>query len=338
MMLAANMFVGPEIDWFKISPLLVMLGGVLLLILAGSLTPQWKKGAYGIVGALTAAGAAVSTALLWRDLGNGAQSSLLANAVTFSKFTLFATFSIAIATLLAILVTSGFLVREDEDSPEIFALILSAAIGGMVMVQANDLIVMFLGLETLSLAFYLLTASSRSRSASGEAGLKYFVLGGFASAFFLYGVALVFGATGSTNIDAIAASLAKDTVLGGSSAMLLAGIALLLVGFALDSQVMFVIAVFVFGVASFANVPAMQLRVMNHGGEGQELAATANISAFNLANAFGGFLGGMVLDSQMGAGMIPYAAVIIPVLGLAFISIVNKRETRAANTVAVPCV
>jgi len=217
MMLAANMFVGPEIDWFKISPLLVMLGGVLLLILAGSLTPQWKKGAYGIVGALTAAGAAVSTALLWRDLGNGAQSSgngaqssLLANAVTFSKFTLFATFSIAIATLLAILVTSGFLVREDEDSPEIFALILSAAIGGMVMVQANDLIVMFLGLETLSLAFYLLTASSRSRSASGEAGLKYFVLGGFASAFFLYGVALVFGATGSTNIDAIAASLSKD--------------------------------------------------------------------------------------------------------------------------------
>jgi NADH-quinone oxidoreductase subunit N len=118
--------------------------------------------------------------------------------LSFSKFTLFATFSIAIATLLSILFTSGFLVREDEDGPEVFALILSAAIGGMVMVQANDLIVMFLGLETLSLAFYLLTASSRTRSASGEAGLKYFVLGGFASAFFLYGVALVFGATGST--------------------------------------------------------------------------------------------------------------------------------------------
>ena len=231
MMLAADMFVGPEIDWFKISPLLVMLGGVLLLILAGSLTPQWKKGAYGVVGALTSAGAAVLTAMLWRDLGDGEPSSLLANSLSFSKFTLFATFSIAIATLLAILVTSGFLVREDEDGPEVFALILSAAIGGMVMVQANDLIVMFLGLETLSLAFYLLTASSRSRSASGEAGLKYFVLGGFASAFFLYGVALVFGATGSTNIEEIAASLAKDTVLGGSSAMLLAGIALLLVGF-----------------------------------------------------------------------------------------------------------
>ena len=231
MMLAANMFVGPSIDWMKISPLLVMLGGVLLLILGGSLTPQWKKGAYGIVGALTAAGAAVLTAMLWRDLGNGEPTTLIANALTYSKFSLFATFTIAVGTLLAIFVTSGFLVREGEDGPEVFALILSASIGGMVMVQANDLIVMFLGLETLSLAFYLLTASSRSRTASGEAGLKYFVLGGFASAFFLYGVALVFGATGSTNIDKIATSLSANTVLGGSSTMLLAGIALLLVGF-----------------------------------------------------------------------------------------------------------
>ena len=231
MMLAANMFIGPAIDWFKVSPFLFMLGGVLLLILAGSLTPQWKSGAYGIVGALTAAGSAVCTAMLWRDLGDGKPTSLLANSLSFSKFSLFATFSIAIATLLAILVASGFLVREGEDGPEVFALILSASIGGMVMVQANDLIVMFLGLETLSLAFYLLTASSRGRSASGEAGLKYFVLGGFASAFFLYGVALVFGASGSTNIEKIATSLSKDMVLGGSSSMLLAGIALLLVGF-----------------------------------------------------------------------------------------------------------
>lgn len=225
------MFVGPAIDWMKISPLLVMLGGVLLLILGGSLTPQWKKGAYGIVGALTSAVSAACVALLWRDFGNGESTTLIANALTFNKFSLFATFTIAIGTLLSVLITSDFLVREGEDGPEVFALMLSAAIGGMVMVQANDLIVLFLGLETLSLAFYLLTASSRSRSASGEAGLKYFVLGGFASAFFLYGVALVFGATGSTNIDKIASSLSANTVLGGSSTMLLAGIALLLVGF-----------------------------------------------------------------------------------------------------------
>ena len=103
-------------------------------------------------------------------------------------------------------------------------------------------------------------------------------------------------------------------------------VSLLLVGVAVESKVMFVATAFVFGIASFANVPAMQLRVMNHGGEGQELAATANISAFNLANAFGGFLGGMVLDSQLGASMIPYAAIIVPLIGLLFIAKANRGE------------
>ncbi|PKH09362.1 MFS transporter [Moritella sp. Urea-trap-13] len=101
-------------------------------------------------------------------------------------------------------------------------------------------------------------------------------------------------------------------------------LSLVLVGLAIDNKILFVIAAFIFGIASFANVPAMQLRVMNHGGEGQELAATANISAFNLANAFGGILGGIVLDSSMGASMIPYAAIIVPVIGLLFITKANK--------------
>ncbi len=104
-------------------------------------------------------------------------------------------------------------------------------------------------------------------------------------------------------------------------------------GLVVDNKILFVIAAFIFGIASFANVPAMQLRVMNHGGEGQELAATANISAFNLANAFGGFLGGIVLDSQLGAGMIPFAAAIIPVFGVILIATINRRETQQGRAV-----
>ncbi|MBO2590197.1 MFS transporter [Shewanella algae] len=103
-------------------------------------------------------------------------------------------------------------------------------------------------------------------------------------------------------------------------------VSLLLVGLTVESKLMFIVTTFIFGIASFANVPAMQLRVMNHGGDGQELAATANISAFNLANAFGGFLGGMVLDSQVGADMIPFAAILVPVIGLLFITATNRRE------------
>ncbi|MEZ8227570.1 MFS transporter [Vibrio splendidus] len=113
-------------------------------------------------------------------------------------------------------------------------------------------------------------------------------------------------------------------------------VSLVVVGLVVDNKTLFVAAAFVFGIASFANVPAMQLRVMNHGGEGQELAATANISAFNLANAFGGFLGGMVLDSQLGAGMIPFAAVVVPIVGLFLIAKANRKEKPQSNSIFAP--
>ncbi|MFA0486110.1 MFS transporter [Vibrio sp. 10N.222.55.B11] len=113
-------------------------------------------------------------------------------------------------------------------------------------------------------------------------------------------------------------------------------ISLVVVGLVVDNKILFVAAAFIFGITSFANVPAMQLRVMNHGGEGQELAATANISAFNLANAFGGFLGGMVLDSQLGAGMIPFAAVVVPVIGLLLIAKANRSEKPQSNSIFSP--
>ncbi|MEZ8693453.1 MFS transporter [Vibrio splendidus] len=113
-------------------------------------------------------------------------------------------------------------------------------------------------------------------------------------------------------------------------------VSLVVVGLVVDNKILFVAAAFVFGIASFANVPAMQLRVMNHGGEGQELAATANISAFNLANAFGGFLGGMVLDSQLGAGMIPFTAVVVPIVGLFLIAKANRNEKPQSNSIFAP--
>jgi MFS transporter, DHA1 family, inner membrane transport protein len=91
------------------------------------------------------------------------------------------------------------------------------------------------------------------------------------------------------------------------------------VGLVAKNPWLFVAASFVFGVMSFANVPPMQMRVMKHGGAAPELAATANISAFNIANAIGGVIGGSVVDSSLGASAIPFVAAIIPLLGLAFI-------------------
>ncbi|MEY3987247.1 MAG: NADH-quinone oxidoreductase subunit, partial [Actinomycetota bacterium] len=146
-------------------------------------------------------------------------------------FGLLSTFVMTVSVLLVSLVVNDHLEREGEDGPEVYGLMLSALIGGIIMVLANDLLVLFLGLETLSLAFYLLVASSRKRSTSGEAGLKYFILGGFASALFLYGIALIFGVAGSTNLPKVADGLARLNV-GTSDSMVLAGVALLLVGFA----------------------------------------------------------------------------------------------------------
>lgn len=100
------------------------------------------------------------------------------------------------------------------------------------MASANDLVVLFLGLETLSIALYVLAASNRRRVESQESGLKYFILGGFASAFLLYGIALVYGSTGSTNISRIGDVLSAEVFVNGDDALLLAGVALLLVGFA----------------------------------------------------------------------------------------------------------
>jgi NADH-quinone oxidoreductase subunit N len=186
---------------------------------------------YALGAAVTTGASAVLTALLWRDLGEGQSIALVGNALTLDHFGLLSTFVMTVSVLLVSLVVNDHLEREGEDGPEVYGLMLSALIGGIIMVLANDLLVLFLGLETLSLAFYLLVASSRKRSTSGEAGLKYFILGGFASAFFLYGIALIFGVAGSTNLPKVADGLARLNV-GTSDSMVLAGVALLLVGFA----------------------------------------------------------------------------------------------------------
>ena len=229
-MLAAQSFVGPAIDWYRLSNVLVILGGALVLLLVGSLTPTWRKGMYALGSAVTCGASTVMTVLLWRDLGSQDSIALVGNSLTLDRFGLFAMLAMTVSVLLVSLIVNDHLEREGEDGPEVYGLMLTALIGGYVMVTANDLLVLFLGLETLSLAFYLLVASSRKRTTSGEAGLKYFILGGFASAFFLYGIALIFGVAGTTNISKIAEGFAGVNVQA-SDGMTLAGIALMLVGF-----------------------------------------------------------------------------------------------------------
>jgi NADH-quinone oxidoreductase subunit N len=219
-----------DIGWFALSPLLTLLGGALLLMLAGSLTPVWPKGLYALATAATAVVAGGFAMMQWDDITDEGTSTLVNGALAFDTFAMFMTLTICIAVLLVALLTADFLRGTPNDGPEIYALYLVAALGAIVMSSANDLIVLFLGLETLSLALYVLAASNRRSLASAESGIKYFILGGFASAFFLYGIALLYGATGSTNISEIVFTLQTRVNIDSPDALALAGLALLIVG------------------------------------------------------------------------------------------------------------
>lgn len=167
---------------------------------------------------------------LWNDrLEIDGAFGALGNQYGIDGFSLVITGVIAASIVLVSLLLDDYLRREGIDGVEMYVLMLFSAAGGVVMAGANDLIVLVLGLETLSIAVYVMAAMHVRRSESQEAGLKYFVLGAFASAFLLYGIALVYGATGSTNLIEIRAFLAPVILI--DNGLLMAGFAMLIVGF-----------------------------------------------------------------------------------------------------------
>jgi len=219
----------PDIDWTAIAPFLILaVGGVLLLtivsIVKGKL-PSWFHAVWTITVAVAAICAVVP---LWRRVQEDGAESAMAGAVGLDGFSLFVTVVICASVIFAALLLEGYVRREDLVGPEWYVLLLLSASGGVVMASANDLIVLFIGLEVLSVAVYVLAAMHSRRLSSLEAGLKYFVLGAFSSAFLLYGIALTYGATGSTNLATIQTFL-SDTVIT-QNGLLLAGLAFMLVG------------------------------------------------------------------------------------------------------------
>jgi NADH-quinone oxidoreductase subunit N len=222
-------FVGPDVQWFSLAPLLTLAGGGLVLMVLAALLPgRWPKGGYAAFTALVALVAGVFAVILWNDVQDDGPQSLVGGALGLDGFSVFVTIIICAAVFISALFLDEYLRRVDLDGAEVYALMLMSASGGVIMASANDLIVLFLGLESLSLALYVMAASQLRRVDSQEAGLKYFVLGGFSSAFLLYGIALVYGATGTTNLQRIVTFLDQHVLL--ENGLILAGIALLIVG------------------------------------------------------------------------------------------------------------
>src|SRR6185295_17618231 len=185
---------------------LVLFGAAMVLLVAGGLFPRWPPHVYALFTAAAGLASMILCFFLWDNITDGGPSLLVGNALRFDVFTMIVTITISGALVLVAFVTDDYLRREDLEGPEVYALFLLAAVGAIVMGSANDLIVLFLGLEIMSIAFYVMAASHRKRIESQESGIKYFILGGFSSAFFLYGIAMVYGTAGSTNYSNIVAS------------------------------------------------------------------------------------------------------------------------------------
>ena len=158
----------------------------------------------------------------------GVEEVGVTSMVAVDGFRLFANWIFLIAAALAILISFTYVYRQRLQAGEFYGLILLSTAGMMFMAGARDLIIVFLGLEVMSIAVYALCAFNRRDRRSAEAGLKYFLLGAFSTGFFLYGIALTYGATGSTNIAEIAVAVEGGATQGP---LLTFGIALLIIGF-----------------------------------------------------------------------------------------------------------
>jgi len=167
----------------------------------------------------------------WLALGLPAGSEgAFHNTFVMDRFAVFFTLLFLGAAALTVLSAVAYVRETNIREGEFYVLVLLAAFGMILMAAANDLIVFFLGLETMSIAVYVLTGMWRARAQSAEAAMKYFLIGAFATGFLLYGIALIYGAAGSTGLGRVAAAAAP----GGTHASLylLAGVFLLLVALA----------------------------------------------------------------------------------------------------------
>ena len=217
----------PAIQLWPLAPELVLIGMGLLVLMVEAFARRRDQRVMAALAVVGSAGSAGATLYLWNAY-EGPQS-VLVGMVTADRFSLFLRLVLLGVAVIAVALSYHYLDRADEARGEFYALLLFATSGMTLMVAALDLIVVFLGLEILSLSLYLMTGFSFRRLTSAEAAMKYFLLGAFSSAFFLYGIALAYGASGTTRLSGIALALNAET---GDLGLAFAAAGLLAVGFA----------------------------------------------------------------------------------------------------------
>ena len=216
----------PTIDWFALAPSLALLAAAGLALLCAVFVPVVARKVYAaLVAALGFVAAGVCSGFLYSETPRA--SLEIADAISRDRFSALAQIVIAGAGLVAVGISYGQRTRA-EHVAEYYGLLAAAGAGMVFLVQANNLMTLFLGLEWFSICLYILCAIEIDLVSSLEAGLKYLVVGSFGSAVLLFGSALVYGATGELEFGAIARELEAQDLL--NDGLVLAGLAMIIAG------------------------------------------------------------------------------------------------------------
>ncbi len=211
-----------------LSPLLVVGVGALLLMLAEALSPNRGGLALGAA-AILLAGAAFAASVWMFGVGRLEGAETLAPWLITDRFTLFFDMLLCFGGAAAALLAGGYMPEHRLERGEFYSLLLFSTVGAMILAAAGDGLTLFLGLETMSIGAYAMTAFRRASPRSSEGALKYFLLGSFAAAILIYGFALLYGATGHTDLVGIGVGA---RTAGAQTPMLIMGVLLVLVGIA----------------------------------------------------------------------------------------------------------
>lgn len=218
-----------DILWQAVWPtLIVILTGIVALILE-IIRPKKTNGAIVVASII---GLGVALGAVFQQLGS-APAETLVGMVTMDRFGQVLQALLIVSCAVVLLFSEGYLKGKRIPFGEFYPLILWSTAGAMMMVSTKNLLMIFLGLEILSIALYVLAGLSRNEARSEESAMKYFLLGAFATGFLLYGMALIYGATGSLHLDAIASAWPQTE--GVTRPLLVMGLAFGLVGFCFKS-------------------------------------------------------------------------------------------------------
>jgi NADH-quinone oxidoreductase subunit N len=221
---------GPFIDWSALSPVVALVGGAVLVLLAGLL--RGRAGRMFAVPFLTIAALGGFIGLtIWQFHD---RTSIISGALRVDDLALVVNLILGAAGLATVLLSARQSALQQAGHGEYHALLLSSIAGMAILAEAQNLITLFLGIELLSISLYILCATEMRREQSLESGLKYLIIGSVGSATLLYGLALVYGATASTDFTGIARALQGSVV---SDPLLLTGIGLIIVGLAFKNSV-----------------------------------------------------------------------------------------------------